>query len=668
MRLQHAADLLGVSVATVKNWLRTGAFSSLDDIGDMDPAVITVAVGSCEGSSCEGSPRKETKISSIAGGRLVSRANKTARSRTLMPSGYAPGRESRRRLEAILEEIRRSGIPRETALWACALRRSADLFGVETLELPGLGLPPAPRRLLMNWRADLRRRGLFDEEGVRAVFACPLPDGADPLGAVQLGSLGEGARVRGGIYFTPASIAESITGDFGRSSGNVMDPCCGTGQFLVHLARAGKRPGELWGIDLDPPTVRLACLNLSLVWPDYEGEFRIYCADFLAVRRDGEADHAGNRQGIPDSVNTGEPPLPADLSLVVTNPPWGYRFDVSAKKRYRAAYPELNSTESFSLVIARSIEFLRAGGVGVFILPESFLTVRAHRGIREWILKRCDIVKTEYLGRPFSGVFTPVIRVDLRKRQQDRVREHAIRVIGNGPEYRVPQRRLFRNAGSMFDLHLTPRDREIVDTLKNRPHVILEGNARWALGLVTGNNRKHLLTESIPGSEPVITGADISPYIVGAPTRHIVFRPQSYQQTADESLYRQPCKLVYRFIAREPVVALDYDGRITLNSANILIPELPGYTPQALAAVLNSSLYRFLYGKMFSALKILRSHLEVLPLPQADPTVVAQLDHDVGELIAGRGDQSRIDDLVFRICDISAADRAYIEKTLRSRG
>ena len=52
---------------------------------------------------------------------------------------------------------------------------------------------------------------------------------------------------------------------------------------------------------------------------------------------------------------------------------------------------------------------------------------------------------------------------------------------------------------------------------------------------------------------------------------YTTFDRDRFQQSARESLYRKP-KLVYRFIARELVVALDTSGAFTLNSANIIVP------------------------------------------------------------------------------------------------
>ena len=63
-------------------------------------------------------------------------------------------------------------------------------------------------------------------------------------------------------------------------------------------------------------------------------------------------------------------------------------------------------------------------------------------------------------------------------------------------------------------------------------------------------------------------------YLFRAPAAFIRFDPDRFQQAAPERKYRAPEKLVYRFISKKLIVAYDDRGRLTLNSANILIPRV----------------------------------------------------------------------------------------------
>ena len=96
-------------------------------------------------------------------------------------------------------------------------------------------------------------------------------------------------------------------------------------------------------------------------------------------------------------------------------------------------------------------------------------------------------------------------------------------------------------------------------------------------------------------------------------------------------MYRAKEKLLYRFISEVPVFAYDDGQRLSLNSANILIPEIPGLRMRYVLAILNSSAAAFWLAKRFRSVKMLRSYLEALPIPvvpdEVQESVVRKVEH-----------------------------------------
>ena len=74
----------------------------------------------------------------------------------------------------------------------------------------------------------------------------------------------------------------------------------------------------------------------------------------------------------------------------------------------------------------------------------------------------------------------------------------------------------------------------------------------------------------------------------------------------------------YNFINKKLIFAYDNTGLLSLNSCNILIPNIPGLSVKYILAVLNSSVAQFFFEKKFHSVKVLRSHLEQIPIPVAD--------------------------------------------------
>ena len=458
-------------------------------------------------------------------------------------------------------------------------------------------------RIMAPW---LRRVGPPGAAHCRVFELAEPGEEGDFLGFLYQSLSRTGLKSAQGSYYTPDRLVEaSLRPAAGRVS-SFLDPCCGTGNYLVHAARVLQLPLEsIHGVDLDPVAARIARLNLLLEFPEKD------------VAPDVRSGNALGRIRLPQ------------VDFIATNPPWG---------AFRGAPPRgeefagLAGRERFSFFIARALSRLPEGGRLSMILPESILNIRAHADIRSLIAARSRIERIEPLGRPFSGVFTATIRLDL-------VRRGAGTWTGGAVWHPVAE-----------------EDRTLLEKIFAVPHRTLKGNALWALGIVTGDNRRFLADAPEPGAEPILRGSDIQPFSIGAPRRFLRLGIGKFQQAAPLAFYRTPGKLIYRFIADRPVFALDRAGVLTLNSANLLIPRLSGVTAEAIVALFNSTLFGYLFRRRFATHKVLRGDLEELPVPEAEPAVFARL----GELADSAGNLPEIDRIVFDLFHLTAEERARV--------
>ena len=81
----------------------------------------------------------------------------------------------------------------------------------------------------------------------------------------------------------------------------------------------------------------------------------------------------------------------------------------------------------------------------------------------------------------------------------------------------------------------------------------------------------------------------------------------------------------YKFICNKPVFAYDDRQRLSLNSANILIPKVKGYSALYILAVLNSPVLSFYYTHTCKNMKVLRSEIERLPIAKCDPATEREI-------------------------------------------
>lgn len=535
---------------------------------------------------------------SSAGERLKARANKTRSERLFVPTEYLTDRNSLPLLEKAVAYIRLHALPAEDALYSLGLNL-----------LRGCPIGPATRQLVEDF---LQKNAHPADPYLAEEFPYPREEW-DFLGAVYQSLTAEGEKNACGSYFTPAAVVEAMCS--GLSVGpltRILDPCCGSGAFLLHIP--GSCPENLTGIDRDPTAVLLAGFNFFARFPQARIAPPVRQADFLeesgstfgenmlhfsekdaALFPESAASFAHNPSAAPESYD-----------LVISNPPWGDK----KKKQAHGEIPFITSRESFSYFLVRAHRMLRRGGQVRFLLPESVLNVRQHADIRRYLLGKNALAGVHFFGQVFSGVTTGCLALTLERTERPAAE---IAVRGRGADYSVPREELDYGLHSVFPL-LREEDRRIVLLAEQRRRQDLS-RSLWALGVVTGDNRGKLSPRQLPGMEPIYTGKEVGRYRLSPPRNYILFRKEQMQQVADEALYRARPKLVYKFIGRKLTFALDLSGSLVLNSANILVPRVENLSTEALLALLNSELYQYLHLKLFGEIKILQGNLAQLPLP-----------------------------------------------------
>ena len=248
-------------------------------------------------------------------------------------------------------------------------------------------------------------------------------------------------------------------------------------------------------------------------------------------------------------------------------------------------------------------------------MPEAFLNVKSHTKIREVIAKNSSIKYIEYLGNIFDNVLCPSVIVQILHTGKP-FDTRGLTVKINSKKFTIKTSRKINP--NNFNFISDDSEYNLLEKIKNIPNkVTLKNNSKFALGIVTGDNKKYISDKKTTKNEPVIKGVNLSKYFYTT-ENYITFTPEKFQQTAPEELYRAKEKLFYRFISKELIFAYDNKQTLSLNSCNILIPQIKGLDIKYIMAVLNSKIMQFYFKKEFNSIKVLRSHLEQLPIPYID--------------------------------------------------
>lgn len=426
----------------------------------------------------------------------------------------------------------------------------------------------------------------------------------DILGMLYLSLKNLGARKAAGAYYTPAHIVQKLLEELnlhemliGKSPLKILDPCCGTGNFLLQLSRKCHME-ELYGGDIDLLAVQLARINLAIACRDVPVSLireHIQVKDFLSSQ-DRES-----------------------YNVILGNPPWGSSTELGHQQFIKENFLTGKGGEAFDLFLEQSCRRVRQEGVISFVLPEAVLYVKSHEKIRKILAQQFQIQSIRYLGNVFHKVQCPSVILKIQNTGKP-LDTCGMKIYEKHQEFQIKQSRAVRT--ECFNFHMPDEEYEILHKIEcHAPCVFLKGQAEFALGIVTGNNKKYVQKVKTGENESVLKGSDIEKYHIREGKQFLSYEPAHFQQTASENCYRAEEKLFYRFVGKELIFAYDNRQRLSLNSCNILIPRIPDMDLKYILAVLNSRTVQFMYDRKFCSMKVLRSYLEQLPIPVVSPVM-----------------------------------------------
>ncbi|MGN1280629.1 MAG: N-6 DNA methylase [Succinivibrio sp.] len=600
--LSQACRLLEISAATGRNWIRLGKLKAVSVADSTDEDYLEAA---SSGQSVFLKSQIDSMVSSLRKGELdelKSRRNKSAlKGRELYVNYVSRQSPNHQAVSMLVSDFSGTSTAITALLCESFLQLLIDDKRISTDVTENFlkayleeRLDAAEYQWLLEELIDSTpRKSLSNAATKLPDFRLRFVKYEDTLGLIYLSLMELSKRRQSGRYYTPQNLTDTAIETLHLYPGRVfLDPCCGSGNFLLRLLKRGARVEDLYGCDLDSFSVTLTRVNFVLSGDCTDREIlntHLLRCDTITAKLLPKAD------------------------VIIGNPPWGSCDDDRIIKRYsRTLVCAAKQRPCFAdLFVERSLNLLKEGGIVQFVLPEALLNVASHETVRKFIYENSRVKAVRYLGEVFHAVQCPSVILTLEKTSY---KGACGDVIVNIDDKTYVVRRKRRDGD--FNFKVTDEEAQVLDKMDDLDHCVkLRGHARFALGIVTGSNKGVITEKRTPGSEEVLRGTDVIPFKISTPQSYVVYREDSFQQVAPLEYYRAPEKLVYRFIAKYPIVAVDRKGRLTLNSCNVLVSEFKNISSTYLAAVLNSSAVRFYFEKKFHTIKILKSLLEEVPVP-----------------------------------------------------
>lgn len=273
---------------------------------------------------------------------------------------------------------------------------------------------------------------------------------ADVKGAAYEELVGANLRGDRGEYFTPRNVCDmavsmvlSLYPQQRLSSLKLLDPCCGTGGFLVaavnilrgafsrqERAKGGSERDvaqrvaarikeianlNLFGLDINPFLVRTSQMNLVM---HGDGSANVFQADSLLTPSEWDSEDAAKKIGH------------GRFDVVITNPPFGGRAiidDPHVLAKYELTLYDARDARAMlpaeQLFVEAALRFLKPGGTLAIVLPDSILNNPGLEFIRQWLFRRARIVASIDLPKETfadsGGVPNPSVLIVQRLAKED---------------------------------------------------------------------------------------------------------------------------------------------------------------------------------------------------------------------------------------------------------
>jgi type I restriction-modification system DNA methylase subunit len=617
LRKENIRDALGISLATVNNWIKTGYIPPPDVRDFYNENTYNDILRKIKGTSSK----------------LSSRANRSLAEKKHISYLGITDKERKDELDKLIEIFENSelSIAEGVLALALAMLRSNKLITNDWEIRPTSKVD----LLVSSWMIENNHNSKKIKDLYSGYDIQNKDD--DLIGAFYQSIQSISQKSVSGSYYTPSELLQGIKIPIAKS---VLDPCCGSGGILLRILNKDHDTSLVFARDIDEVALKICHVNLSMFFNNPNIESKI-------VKRDVAFDIEEDKLAFSAKEQ---------FDFIVTNPPWGSKYSKTQKDYLIQMYSELGTTEIFSVALFNSMKLLKSNGQLYFFLPYSFLNVATHKNVRSHVLKSNNSVSVHLLGNAFKGVLSEgiLVHVDNFAVKDD------IYIYNKNGDKNIISKENVQQPDYLIPATASIIDEKIIRAMYKREYTTLKHNTVFALGVVTGDNKKHLLnirTDS-KNLEPIFRGKDIYCYKYLEAQCFIEFDPSTYQQVAPEEYYRQK-KIVYRFISDRLVCHLDSNNSLVLNSANLFISR--SYPMETIVCLFNSPLYSFIYQKKFHSKKVLKSHLQDLPLPLLESEQHKQFLILYRHILSHEATQADVDRLICKIFSLGQEEYAYVK-------
>jgi hypothetical protein len=280
----------------------------------------------------------------------------------------------------------------------------------------------------------------------------------DILSSFHESNVSHEERKKLGQFYTHQTLVNYIFENIPiNENSKILDPSVGAGAFLITaLNFNNKNADNIYGIDIDNAALKLCIENVEDNVEDVKND-NFICSNTLNYEL---------WELFPQIYNEG------GFDIIIGNPPYQHLVSKKDFNPENSLYkPVINGvTNSATLMIAKSIDFLKEDGYLGFVLPKGILRVDSFLNLRKFILNNLTIMNIVDLGHYFKDVRGDQIILILKKTKPINFdNKISIKILSTNKDfiastdYFLPQKELFKY--DYFHIYKEKSFNELADKL-----------------------------------------------------------------------------------------------------------------------------------------------------------------------------------------------------------
>jgi hypothetical protein len=271
LSLDKTAEALGVSSATIRNWVKAGYLNAMPKhpLSFLEESVLKLKRG----------------VVSRSLSRLTTRANKMRSQNRSLPGGHSKNSKLIQCITDTVTCLRNEAADIELIMYLATLRfletkselRKVDKSNSLLTEPHFYWRRSSIKTVMLKWRDTFGKR--LEEERINKLCALiHTNEDDDFLGLLYESLSKEGDKANQGSYYTPTQLVCDALAQIETPVETFLDPCCGTGKYLLLAAKKfDLKPENVFGVDSDPIAANIARINLLLAFKEKEFSPNIWC-------------------------------------------------------------------------------------------------------------------------------------------------------------------------------------------------------------------------------------------------------------------------------------------------------------------------------------------------------------------------------------------------------